>query len=363
MRRPVRRFRIALLAALVAVGLIAGAVPAQAAPARAVFLQTNDAAGNQVLVYRQAGDGSVTLVDTVDTGGVGTGDGLGSQGSVTLSENGRSLLVVNAGSDSVSLFSVRGTRLRLRDVESSAGDQPISVDVSGRYAYVVNAGSDSIAGFRVGGKLTPIEGSVGSLSGSGVAPAQIEFSPNGRTLAVTEKGTNLITTFPVDRRGRASQGQSSPAAGETPFGFEFDPAGRLVVSEAFGGADSASTVSTYTVGRNGAAVLDGPVATTQTAACWIAITDDGRTVYSTNTGSDSISRFRLDHDGTLTLIDQTATGDSPTDIDLSDNGRYAYVLGAADDTVSIYRVGHDGSLRPVGVISGLPSTAVGLAAG
>lgn len=362
LHQPRGRLRTAVLTALLAISLMAGALPAQADSADPVFVMTNAADGNQVLVYRAGRDG-LDHVDTVDTGGLGTGDGLGSQGAVTLSDNGRHLLVVNAGDDTVSLFGARGTQLTLIDTVSSAGARPISVDVHHSIAYVVNADSDSIAGFRVGaGGLTPISHSVQSLSGEGVGPAQVEFSPNGRTLAVTEKGTNLITTFGVDRRGRASEGTSTPSAGETPFGFEFDRRGHLVASEAFGGADGASTVSSYAVSRNGGlSVLDGPVATTQTAACWVAISRGH--VYTTNTGSNTVSRFALSRQGDLTLVDQTPTEGSPTDLDFSDDGKHLYVVNASSDSLSLYDVNHDGSLVPVGVLEGLPASALGVAAG
>ncbi len=115
--RRSRRLAAALLLATAAVGL--GASDARAADGDAVFTITNDAAGNEVLVYEQAGDGTLALVDTVATGGTGSGAGLGSQGAVTLSDDGAWLFVVNAGSDSVSALSVNGTDVALVDVAPS----------------------------------------------------------------------------------------------------------------------------------------------------------------------------------------------------------------------------------------------------
>jgi hypothetical protein len=53
-----------------------------------VFIQTNNPAGNQVLVYDRADDGTLTLAQTVDTNGLGGRnegagpDPLSSQGSL-----------------------------------------------------------------------------------------------------------------------------------------------------------------------------------------------------------------------------------------------------------------------------------------
>ncbi len=353
----------ALLAVLAMLGatLPVGAAPALAAAGGgSVFTLSNSAAGNSVLVYARASDGTLNLVDEVATGGLGSGGGLGSQGAVTLSDDGRWLLAVNAGSDSLSLFKVNGTNLDLRGVADTHGDTPISVDVHADLAYVVNSGSSTIEGFRIGSSgLTSLPGTELPLSGASVGPAQIEFSPDGKALAVTEKATNQIVTFRVSRSG-VSQGEVSPSSGQTPFGFEFDKRGRMVVSEAFGGAPGAGVVSTYKLGGGSAIAIDTE-ATTQTAACWIAITENGSFAYTTNTGSNSVSSFRLNRDGSLTLLGQTSVGGAPTDLDFSDGDGYMYVLNSADDAITILKAGSDGSLTLVDTVTGLPATGVGLA--
>lgn len=363
--RDRRRLRTVLVVmAVVAATLAVGATPALAsAKTGAVFTISNDTAGNAVLVYARAADGTLTLVDEVATGGLGSGSGLGSQGAVTLSDNGKWLYVVNAGSDSISVFRVKGTHLKLKDVAATRGDKPISIDVHGNLAFVVNGDSSTIEGFRVGyGRLVPLRHSVRALSGDDVGAAQIEFSPNGRYLAVTEKATNQIDTFRVGRNGRISSATVSSSSGETPFGFEFDPHGRLVVSEAFGGAADAGVVSTYRVNPGGHVANLDTEATTQTAACWIAITEDGSYVYTTNTGSDSVTSFRLNHDGSLTLLAQTAVGDAPIDVDFSAGDGFLYVLNGADDSISVLQAASNGSLTAVETITGLPAAGSGLAA-
>jgi 6-phosphogluconolactonase (cycloisomerase 2 family) len=357
----------ALIAVVMAsLGLVAG--PASAAEAGAVFTMSNAADGNEVVVFARADDGTLSHLANYATGGTGTGAGLGSQGAVRLSDDGKWLLAVNAGSDDVSIFRVNGTALELTDTVGSGGDSPISVDISGRFVYVLNGGSPNIAGFRLNrdGELTPIRGGVRPLSTPDSAPAQVEFSPDGRSLVVTEKNTNRIVAYRVTPSGAAGQARVSDAAGLTPFGFEFDPAGRLIVSEAFGGEPDASAVSSYSLGTNRLAVLiDGPVATTETAACWIVVTDNGQYAYTTNTGSDSITGYGLGSDGSLTILNEdgvtAVTGDAPTDMALSDGSGFLYALDSGSDTVSVYQVGADGALTLLQTVVGLPAAAVGLA--
>ena len=363
-----RAVRATVLIAMVMASLGLVAAPAGAAGAGAVFTMSNASGGNEVVVFARAGDGTLSHVADYATGGAGSGGGLGSQGAVRLSGDGKWLLAVNAGSDDVSVFRVNGTALELTDTVESGGDSPISVDIAGRVVYVLNAGSPNIAGFRLNrnGELTPIRGAVRSLSTPESAPAQVEFSPDGRSLVVTEKNTNRIVAYRVAPSGVASQARVSDSAGLTPFGFEFDPAGRLIVSEAFGGEPDASAVSSYALGTDRRAVLiDGPVATTETAACWIVVTDNGQYAYTTNTGSDSITGYGLESDGSLTILNEdgvtAVTGDAPTDMALSDGSGFLYALDSGSDTVSVYQVEGNGALSLIQTVVGLPAAAVGLA--
>ena len=337
----------------------------------AVYTITNDTSGNEVAVYERSADGSLAFMDSYPTGGLGSGAGLGSQGSVILRENGRRLFVVNAGSNQISVLAVRKDGLELLDVVDSGGEMPISLTLNGSFLYVVNAGgSGNITGFRVrdNGELLPLYGSTQPLSNGGTGdspgPAQISFSRDGRLLVVTEKATNLIDVFPVEN-GIAGSPVSHPSAGTTPFGFAFAKRNDLIVSEAFGGAPDASAVSSYNVDADNFEVISPAVGTTQTAACWVVISNNGRYAYITNTGSGSISSYRIETNGAISLLEAqaglTGEGSSPADMALSNDGKFLYALGVASDTVSIFRVRENGKLQSLGSVD-VPAGAVGLAA-
>lgn len=365
-----------MLAALLLLPLVAGfASPAAAdddgdSP-RAVYTITNAASGNEVVVYKRSANGSLSFQAAYSTGGLGSGAGLGSQEAVVLSKNDRWLFAVNAGSNQVSIFAVRERRLKLVDVADSGGEMPISLTSRDGLLYVLNAGgSGNISGFRIreNGSLEPLAGSTQPLSNGGAGaspgPAQISFSPDGNILVVTEKGTNLIDVYTVED-GVAGPPVTYPSAGMTPFGFAFDKRGHLIVSEAFGGAPDASAMSSYEVDEDTFEVVSPSVGTTQTAACWVVISKNGKYAYTTNTGSGSISSYRINKNGAITLLDAqaglTGDGSSPIDMALSNNGRYLYALGAGSQTISIFQVKEDGRLVPLGDVS-VPAGAVGLAA-
>jgi 6-phosphogluconolactonase (cycloisomerase 2 family) len=241
--------------------------------------------------------------------------------------------------------------------------------VHGDLLYVLNAGSDQISGFRIGGRgqLRPLAGSTRTLSGGGTDPAQVEFSPRGDLLVVTEKATNRIDTFRIRANGRPGELDSQPSAGQTPFGFAFDPRAHLIVSEAFGGAPNASALSSYDVPESGTITPISPVVHTgQTAACWVVVTRNGRFAYTTNTGSGNISSYDVSRDGSIALLESiaadTGAGSAPTDLALSRRSRHLFVLNSSALTLGSLRVLDDGRLVPVDIAGGLPAGATGLAA-
>ena len=332
---------------------------------RAVYTITNQVAGNAVAVFARAADGTLTPAGSFATGGTGTGAGLGSQGAVTLSDDGRLLFAVNAGSNDVSVFQVGPQELSLLSRTPSGGTLPISVTVSRNVVYVLNTGgAGNISGFTVGstGGLTPIAGSTKSLSTAAAGPAEVSFSPDGRELVVTEKGTSLLDVYPVDKNGVAGERTSYTSAGGTPFGFAFGPRNLLFVSE----AAAPGSASSYAVNKEGnLQVISGAVLTHHGAPCWAVVTANGRFGFTGN-GSGSVSGFSIAPDGAIRLLGDggaAVIGSGVNDIALSANSRYLYVLqtGGAQ-AIHAFRIQDDGSLTALGPVGGLPTGTRGLAA-
>jgi len=343
-------------------------------PAPAVFVQTNDPAGNAVLVYDRAPDGTLSPAGTYATGGNGgaqTGavvDPLASQGSVVYDAANRVLLVTNAGSDSVSVFAVDGDALQLRQVAPSGGAFPTSIAVHGDLVYVLDTGNTAnVQGYRLtGGRLHPIEGSRRTLGITNAnppqflaSPGQIGFSPFGTHLVVTTKATGTIDVFGVSPDGRLTAATANPPAGAVPFAFSFDSYGHLVVVEA-----GTNSVSTYRIPSNNTlAVISGPVTDGQAAACWIAAAGNGN-FYVANAGSATLSGYHVAGDGTVSLLPTTATtAGGPIDLAVSSDGRFVYSENGGAGTIDEFRVESDGSLTSIGQITGLQAHVVeGLAA-
>ena len=334
----------------------------------AVYVMDNAVSGNNILVYERSPSGQLTSNGTFSTGGNGTGGGLGSQGSLIIEKD--YLYACNAGSNEISVLKVTNSGLTFIDKISSNGIRPISVTVKKDMLYVLNAGGPgNISGFNIlpNNHLSHIAGSDRPLSSMASGPAQIEFDQPGKQLVVTEKATNNIVIYDVNNSGVASMGVVHASVGATPFGFAFGKNNTLIVSDAFGGSAGLSALTSYSLNNNGNLnLVTGPVATNQTAACWVVVTKDGRFCYTTNTGSDNVSGYSIQNSGALTLLNSNGitgvTGDAPIDMSLSKNSRFLYVLNAIGHTITMFEVGQNGSLTSLGELGGLAMGAVGMAA-
>ena len=307
----------------------------------AVYTETNSPTGNAVHRLDRGPDGSLTPVVTYRTGGTGTGATLQSQGMVALSDDGRVLVAVDAGSNDIASFHVgRRGHLTLVDRQPSGGVTPNSVDIADGSVYVLNRdGIPNVTGFDLDGSGKLRARSTANLTAGALGAAQVSVAPDGRDLVVTERVSNRIETFPV-RFGRIGAPVVTASSGAVPFGFAFSPRGDLVVSEA-----GASTVSSYRLAGNGAArVISASLPVGQGAACWVAVTPDGRFAYTGN-ASGSISGYSIGKDGSLTALTPgglTAASTRPNDLAVA--GRYLYAVNPAPGEITAYRIQDDGTL-------------------
>lgn len=335
----------------------------------AAYTMTNSADDNQIVVFSRSNDGLLTKVDTVSTGGKGSGgniDPLGSQGSLVLvdedvahhgwkrhgaRDDKAMLLAVNAGSNDVSVFRVAGNSIKLQDRIGSGGSFPVSLTVNDNMVYVLNNGEPAnITGFRLdrNGHLHAVPHST-RLLGDG-AYGQVAFDPQGKVLVITDKANNRLLVYRVGKHGMPSATPVITASsGAVPFGVDFDREGHLLVVEA-----GANAVSSYTINADGSLqTISASIANGQIATCWIVVNQRGDIV-TTNPGTNSLSAFHVDAaTGQVTLLNGTAgAGNAPLDIDMSARGRFAYAVDPVNGGVDMFRVENDGSLTGLGNVDG-----------
>ncbi len=351
------------LAAFAAIAVPASAsASADASPVVGhVYVNDNTKGTNTIGAFDRHADGTLTSEagSPFAAGGAGTGAGMASQGALQLSADGRFLVAVDAGSNQISVLRVTdhgSLRLVRHGVVSSGGLLPDSIAVHGDLVYVANSGTggSNYTGFRLGfnGRLFPIPGSTVALAAS-AAPSDVLFNGTGTKLVVTEVGTSLIDSFTVGFDGRLTAAPDSPFKAQDlgPFGSEFRPTdpGQLFVSNAHDPKPDSGTVSAFTDSPDGtlSSVTGSPFADGQMAPCWVEITPDGQFLFTVNTASGSISRYRIASGGALTLLGSTpvaATGGvGAVDARLSPDGRFLYVDESRIGKVGAFAV-NDGNL-------------------
>ena len=334
----------------------------------AAFAMTNRSTDNEIISYRRAANGSLTRVGSLSTRGNGIGTDLDTQGALRLSADNRFLYAANAGSDDVTVFSVNGTQLTFLQ-KVYAGDLPNSLTINGNLLYVLDGSvaGNGIRGFRKApdGTLTPLPFSFRLLSSPIAVPGQVEFSPNGRFLLVTQKTTNVLLTPPdaIDVFRVLPGGLTLPmpqrmaSNGLRPFSLAFRNDSQLFVVESFNAAPEASAASSYRLTDNGTLeVISGSIPNQQTDTCWVVITKDGRYAFTANFGSGTISSYRFAPNGQVVLVEGNAAflgmDSQPVDLALSTDSRYLYLLLRGTGGVASFRIQDDGGLTPLGVVTG-----------
>ena len=349
--------------------------------AGAVFAMTNVTSGNRIVAYRRASDGTLKRVGSVRTRGRGIGTDLDTQGGLRLSQDHQFLYAVNAGSDDLTVFAVNGTRLKFVQ-KIAAGDEPLALTLHDDLLYVLNGSvaANGIRGFKVAanGTLTPLADSIRMLSSRIAVPGTIEFSPDGKVILVTHKTTNVllspqnvIDSFTIDADGMPSAMPIANAShGIRPFSLAFRNDGTVIVVESFNALDTKSAASSYQLRADGTMnVISGSVPNGQTDVCWVVVTNDQQYAFTANFGSGTISSYRFDSSGALTLINGSAASlgetSQPVDLGLSADGRFLFLLLRGTGGVAAFRIEEGGSLTSLGIVVGsLPVAdgASGLAA-
>ena len=371
-----------------------------AGAAGTVYTETNNPTANQVIVFNRAANGKLTRAQTIATGGKGglapqpgcTPPGgcpiLDTDNEVIVTDDGRLVFAVNAGSNTISSFRVTSRGLALVSQVSSGGMFPNSVTVHGRLLYALNSASLTISGFTFnsGGLLTPLAGSSQPLAGQAIPglARQIGFDNTGHALVVTlignpmaamPSGAKALDTFLVGADGKAGPAITNDSTTAFPFAFAFDPSNRLVMAQVTSLTGPPGNTGSYNLSSSGALTPINTVTAVGNAPCWLAITGNGRYAFVVNTGGgapggSSVARYGIAANGALTLLgvnSQTSSEFAKTDTAISRDSHYLYLLNPAlmadKSQIEEYKVGSNGSLSLIGdTPATLPAGISGLAA-
>jgi len=344
---------------------------------------------NRIVAYGRAADGTLSGLGVYNTQGNG-GDFDGGEGldplisayALTKTDDNKNLLAVNAGSNTITSFNINDDyTLEIAGAPQSTGAEgPNSIAYTNSFGldrsgvkgivYVSNisraeflSGGEpvqqgTITGFRLmeDGSLATIPGSTRNLANR---PSAVQFSPDGRFLAVTSinsgsvalasgnedelviYGVNSDGTLSGSPTGAAtstlrgnSEGRNLPSA----IGFQIVGDNYVVVTEArefqpdgtppaFPALQDGS-VSTWQITPAGALVpisqdVKSGENNTGRTACWLDFTLDGNTFFVSNAIEAGLASFSFNN-GVVSLLDQTAALGNGTGG--ADNGPDAFAV-------------------------------------
>jgi 6-phosphogluconolactonase (cycloisomerase 2 family) len=359
---------------------------------------TND---NAVEVYARYSNGKLKRIQVAAAGGKGGHQPqpgfttpapiLDTQSEVVLTNDGKWLYAVNAGSDTIAVFKVgkKGTLKRVQDAPAG-GKFPSSITVHGHWLYVLTIDSYSIEGFKIGanGKLTAISGQgqvpLKGNSGPGL-PRQVGFDNKGKTLVVSllispeaaggmapPTPNQSIDTFAVHGNGTVGAAQPQNATSVGPFAFTFNLQNYLLMTQIVAPAGAAGDLASYKIGGGSSVSPVDTKSSNSSLPCWVEATGDGKHAYVVNTGGRDlapglfmggvprVTTYSVSSSGKLKVQGQTAGLNDEvleTDDALSRDSKYLYVVSPLAGNsktpgnashIDEYKIGAGGKLKYLG---------------
>jgi len=359
------RAHLTLIAVVVSLVLsLAGAAQAATPTCGAgqVYTETNDPAGNQLVVFKADRTGVLTQRQLVDAGGLGTGSHVTSGSSVTVSADGCRVAVINAASGAVAVFRIATDgRATFAGSAAAGGTRATSVALHGNLlaAMSTTPGSSTlIQTFRVAGRrVVPVPGSLTPVSNA-TDGGQLAFTARGRFLVVTTRQSLGIVTLRVGNDGVPVAAESlTPNAPQWTYGFGLTAQNQAIVSMfAVGPPVSGSYGSFAITPAGGITTVTAPIAN-QVGACWVAVSPSGGYAWGVNADGLQLATLSLSKAGAITVTGTTSTGTTVgRDIAVSDDGRYVYLLSPDAKAILSYKVETKGALTLIGSTA-TPTTA------
>jgi 6-phosphogluconolactonase len=312
---------------------------------------------NEVQKYKGADSGAVSaFAINRETGKLSLLNEVASRGAdpcyIALDKTGKYVLVANYTGGNVAVFPIHadgrlgessavlqdtGTLGPVKERQEAPHSHWIEASAHNRFVYVSDLGLDRVLIYRfdaTNGTLTKGEAAAAAKSGSGsphasdffsatlapgTGPRHAAFSGNGNFMYVLGELDSTVTVFANDARETFRSVQRISAL---PAGFS---------------------------GRNDAAE--------------IAIHPNGKYLYTSNRGHDSIALFSIDnhtidsHTGTLTLVDHFPTqGKAPRNFEIDPTGKFLFVANQDSNNIVVFRIDpNSGRLTPTGQTLHVPS--------
>jgi 6-phosphogluconolactonase (cycloisomerase 2 family) len=244
-----------------------------------------------------------------------------------------------------------------------------AVDPSGKFMVVANYSSGSVAVLPIAPdgslkdqhQLVPLPGEPGPHKVEQVSshPHDIVFDPSGRFVLVPDKGLDRVFVFRFDaatgKLTPTEQGAVKSRPGAGPRHLAFHP--KLPIVWVLNELDSTIATYRFDAGSGALAALQvqstlPPDFTGNSTTAEIAVSPDGRFVYGSNRGHDSVTIFAAGPEGRLSVVGwQPTQGSGPRFIGLDPAGHFLNAANEQGDNVVTFKAdGATGKLTPTGQV-------------
>ncbi len=286
-------------------------------------------------------------------------------GSATISiqvktKQAKFLLVTNAATNNVAVFSINSTTGVLSGVAGSpflttggTGPRFISAHPNGLYVYTANQSSANINGFSINsstGALTALSGS--PFSGQAVGAHAIAIDPTGKFLYASSFTTAAIFLYSIaSSNGTLTYVGSYATSQSNPAGLVVDPTGKFLFT---GTTPNPGKIEGFAINSSTGALtsISGSPYTSGNDTISVAIDPLGKFVYGVNYFSNDIYVYSINStDGTLTPISGSpfALGSSSsTFMMVEPTGKFLYVGAGGTDVVGFKVNSSTGFLTSMG---------------
>ncbi|WP_080145451.1 lactonase family protein [Marinilactibacillus piezotolerans] len=278
---------------------------------------------------------------------------VGSPTYLAATENGERLYTVLKNGDKGGLNALKKTddgSYATTDVFTQEGSSPcyVAYDSKRNFVYTANYHTGEVAVFKTdeNGSLT-LADSV-QHSGKSVHENQksahahyFDLTPDEKYLIACDLGTDEVVTYEVDEEGKLSEVDViSVAPGTGPRHIVFHPNGQFAYL--FGELSSDVLALSYN-SENGTlshlqTISSIPEEHTEfNGGAAIRISNDGKYVYASNRGHDSIVVYSVKEDGTLELVEYVPTeGEIPRDFNIDPSGQFVVVGHQDTDNLTLF---------------------------
>ena len=273
-----------------------------------------------------------------------------------------------APSGSVTAFSVDAAAAKLAAIstQSSRGAHPchLELDKTGRFLAVANytGGNYALLPVTSDGRLAP---AVAVVAGKGRGPTERQEGPHGhavifdaanRFLIATDLGLDRVMVYRFDPAAGALVANTPPSVsmkpGAGPRHFVFHPNGHqaFVINE----LDSTITSLEWDAATGAFGVIGTvptlPAGVTASTTAEIHVHSNGRFVYGSNRGHDSVAVYSVGGDGSLKLVEIESTrGKTPRNFTIDPTGRWLLAGNQESSTIAVFAIDQStGALTPVG---------------